>query len=97
MKVRYSPRAIGDLASIADYLVTRSPRGARSVDARIRKTIDLIAAIPGSGRVLEQRPAVRVMPVGRHPYLVFYTLSEDQILILHIRHGARSPVDPAKL
>ena len=74
MRVRYGPRAIGDLAGIADYLVKRSPRGARSVDRGIRKTVDLIATFPGSGRALQQRPAIRVMPVGRHPYLVFYTI-----------------------
>jgi plasmid stabilization system protein ParE len=74
VKVRYSPRAVRDLAGIADYLVERSPRGAQFVDHRIRKTVDLIAAFPGSGRALEQRRGVRVMPVGRYPYLVFYAI-----------------------
>lgn len=51
MKLRYSPRATWDLAEIADYLTARSPEGALSVDRRIRKTIDLIAAFPvGAGR-----------------------------------------------
>jgi plasmid stabilization system protein ParE len=60
-------------------------------------TIDLIAAFPGSGRALEQRRSVRVMPVGRYPYLVFYTIGEDEIVILHVRHGARAPVGPDDL
>jgi toxin ParE1/3/4 len=97
VNARYSSRAIRDLADIAEYLVKRSPSGAQSVERRIRKTVELIAAFPGSGRTLEQRPAIRVMPVGRYPYLVFYTLSGDEIVILHIRHGARKPVDASEL
>ena len=97
MKLRYSPRAHRDLAEIADYLTARSPKGALSVERCIRKTIDLITAFPGAGRRLDQRPAVRVMPLGRYPYLVFYTLREDEIVILHVRHGSRKPIDPTRL
>jgi plasmid stabilization system protein ParE len=46
---------------------------------------------------LEQRPAVRVIPLGRYPYLIFYTIAEDELIILHVRHGARKPVDPGSL
>jgi plasmid stabilization system protein ParE len=37
------------------------------------------------------------MPIGRYPYLVFYTLGDDEIVILHVRHGARKPIDPGRL
>ena len=97
MKLRFSPRAIGDLIEIADYLTERSPRGARSVERSIQKAIDVICLFPGSGRTLEQRPSVRVMPIARYPYLMFYTLSDDEVRILHIRHASRAPVDPAAL
>lgn len=97
MNLRYSPRAIGDLAEIADYLTVRSPQGALSVEDGIRKTIDVIAAFPRAGRALAQRPHVRVMPLGRYPYLLFYTVREDAIVILHIRHARRQPVDPQGL
>jgi plasmid stabilization system protein ParE len=97
VRLRYSPRASRDLAEIADYLTARSPQGALSVECRIRKTIELITTFPGAGRRLEQRPAVRVMPLGRYPYLVFYTLRDDEIVVLHVRHGARAAVDPSRL
>lgn len=97
MNLRYSPRAVGDLADIADYLVARSPAGALSVESSIRKTIDIIVAFPQAGRALEQRPHVRVMPLGRYPYLLFYTVRGDEVVILHIRHGGREPIDPRKL
>ena len=47
--------------------------------------------------MLEQRSDVRVMPVVRYPYLIFYTVSGDELRILHIRHGARVPIDPDEL
>lgn len=67
MTVRFSPRAISDLIGIADYLVPRSPEGAKSVEAAIHRTLELIATFPRAGRVVKQRPNVRVMPVGRYP------------------------------
>jgi len=94
MKVRYLPRAAADLVAIADYLTERNPSAARAVDAAIRKSVDLLSAFPASGRTLTQRPGVRVMPLARYPYLVFYTVSVDELLILHIRHGARAPIAP---
>jgi plasmid stabilization system protein ParE len=29
------------------------------------------------------------MPVRSSPYLIFYTVKGDEIVILHVRHGAR--------
>jgi plasmid stabilization system protein ParE len=92
MRVRYSPRSIADIIAIADYLTERNPRAARSVEAAIRRTVDLLGEFSGSGRALMQRSRVRVMPVAHYPYLVFYTINGDELLVLHIRHGARAPV-----
>jgi toxin ParE1/3/4 len=97
MKVRYRPRAIADLIGIADYLSERSPAGARAVEARIRMSVELLRQFPESGRVIEQRSQVRVMPIVRYPYLVFYTVTEEELVILHIRHGARETIDPDEL
>ena len=97
MKVRYSPRAIADLNNTSDYLKTKSVSGAVAVEAAIMTCIKLIGEYPRSGRVIEQRPNVRVMPLSRYPYLVFYTIAENGIVVLHIRHGARRPIDPMDL
>jgi toxin ParE1/3/4 len=94
MKLVYSPRAVRDLAAIGDYLRERSPSGAGAVESRIKTTIDVLAAFPESGRALAQRPP---MPVVRCPYLVFYTVVADDLLILHIRHGARETIAPEEL
>jgi toxin ParE1/3/4 len=97
MKVRFSPRATEDIIAIADYLRERNSSAARSVEATVRSTIDLLSEFSGSGRLLTQRRNVRVMPLARYPYLIFYTVSADELLILHIRHGARAPIGPEDL
>ena len=97
MKVRFSPRATEDLIAIADYLRERNSSAARSVEAAVRRTIDLLSEFSGSGRLLTQRRNVRVMPLARYPYLIFYTVLADELLILHIRHGARVPLGPEDL
>jgi plasmid stabilization system protein ParE len=97
MKPRYSTRATNDLIAIADYLIERSPAGARAVEAKIRATVDALCAFPGSGRPVRNRPQVRVMPVVRFPYLIFYTATAHELVVLHVRHGARDSVNPEEL
>lgn len=92
MKLRYSPRALSDLAAISDYLMQRSPAGARKVERAIRDSVSLIEQFPLGGRTLRRHPHVRVMPVSRFPLLVFYTTTAGGLLILHIRHSARAPL-----
>ena len=95
MKIAYSSRAVADIASIADYLIKRSPQGALAVERRIREVVDRLAEFPGMGRELAQRPSVRVMPLGR--YLIFYTAREDELIVLYIRHGSRMPLKSDEL
>ena len=40
MRLRYTLPALADLDQILDYIVSRSPQGARNVQARIRTVID---------------------------------------------------------
>jgi len=89
VRIAYSPRAVTDLAEIGDYLAERNPNAAAAVEQ--------LALFPASGRMLEERTAVRVIPLGNFPYRIFYTTSRDEMIILHIRHGARAPIDPSEL
>ena len=94
MKLRYSPRAVHDVAAIGRYLRERSPAGAQAVESESRQRSVYWRRSQRSAALL---PNVRVMPVVRYPYLVFYTVSPDELVVLHIRHGARSPVTPDDL
>ena len=97
MKVRFSPLATDDIIQIANYLTERNPRAALAIDTAIRGAVRLLGEFPGSGRALTQRPDVQVMPLVRYPYLIFYTAIGGDVLVLHVRHGARAPVMPDEL
>ena len=86
MRIRYSPRALDDINAILSYLERHSPQGAQNVARAMHKTIDLIGQFPQSGRPVSEF-GVRVLPVG---------LAEvDEVWVIHIRHTARRPWNPA--
>jgi len=94
MNVIYAPRALRDLESIANYLVERNPAGAANVLAAIKSSIDTLSFFPLIGRLVDDAGHRRV-PVLRYPYVIFYRTTGDELLILHIRHTSRRPIDPA--
>lgn len=92
--VRFDPRALADLEAIRDYLVARSPSGAERVRSHLMATLDRLADFPLLGCATDE-PSVRVLPLTRYPYLVFYAVVNGDVVILHVRHGAREPFDPS--
>lgn len=96
LNVRFDPRALSDLQEIRDYLVQRSSTGADRVRLHIAETIDRLSDFPSLGRPTDQ-PGVRILPLTRYRYLVFYAVIRSEVVILHVRHGARQPIDPSTL
>ncbi len=90
MKVRYTLPALADLAEILDYLAPRSPQGAARVQSRIKSFIELLSTHPFIGTRTDD-PTIRRLVVTPYPYLVFYEVTEGEIVIHNIRHSARNP------
>jgi plasmid stabilization system protein ParE len=88
VNVRYSETALADLDAILAYLNERSPSGGRRVMQSIQRAIELIGEYPDRGR-LAGEGNVRVVPVGRYPYLIYWDVDESGPYIAHIRHAAR--------
>ena len=94
MNVVYAPRALRDLKGIAAYLGERNPATVVNVLGAIKSSIDTLSFFPQIGRVVDNVGHRRV-PVLRYPYLIHYRIAGDELLILHIRHSSRRPIDPA--
>lgn len=90
MKLRYTPRAERDLRAILDDIEEHSRSGARNVRRAIRSTVALIGRFPELGRRTGEAD-VRVIPVGRYPYLIYWIAKARTVTVIHIRHGARQP------
>jgi toxin ParE1/3/4 len=87
MKVAYSRRALSQLASVYDYLVTRSPDGGRNVTASIRRTIVRLRDLPRLGKRTDEE-GVYVLIEPKYQYSVFYRI-DDLVMVLRILHKSQ--------
>ncbi len=90
MRLRYTIPALADLDSILAYIATRSPQGAARVQQRIRDTVQLLAEFPRIGTWTKD-PSIRRLVARPYPYLIFYEVTESEVVIHAIRHGSRDP------
>ena len=90
MKIHYTTPALADLISILDYIAEHSPQGAKRVQARLRAVIALLESHPRIG-VRTDDPSIRRFTTLPYPYLVFYEIAENEIIVHAVRHAARNP------
>lgn len=90
MKIRFTPQARAELDEVLTHLVERSPRGAGRVQARIQATVALLADHPKSGR-RTSNPRLRRILAAPYPYLIYYEVLGDEVVIIGLRHAARRP------
>jgi plasmid stabilization system protein ParE len=90
MTVRYTPSSLAELDEILDYISPRSPQGALNVKARIQTIITMIGVHPFIGTATNH-PGIRRVAASPYPYLVFYEIEGEDIIIRRIRHAARKP------
>ena len=93
MKVVWTEAALADLDETLAFAGANYPSVAIPLEKRIRAVVARIGRWPESARRVEQRPDVRVVPLLRYPYRIFYRLRDDRVEILHIHHTARLDVD----
>jgi toxin ParE1/3/4 len=90
VKLRYTLPALADLDLILDYIATHSPGSAKRVHARIRAVVDLLLVHPHIG-IRTDDPVIRRLTTPPYPYLVFYEVTETEIIIHAMRHASRNP------
>ena len=92
MTAEYSRRALTDLRDIAAYYANSDhPAVGEAVATRIREVVARLETAPRSGRPVIGREDIRVAPLLRYSYNIFYTLIGDTVRIVHIRHTSRRP------
>lgn len=90
MKLHYTPAAVAELAEVLDYIAKRSPQAARRIQVRLQAISLLLLQHPRAGQP-QRRGRLRRILVYPYPYLIFYQILDDEIVIHGVRHAARKP------
>jgi toxin ParE1/3/4 len=90
LKLRYTIQAAAELDGVLAYIEAQSPQGAGRVQARIQAMTNLLLQYPGAGRLTGKRGKRRIA-ASPYPYLIFYEVTDDEIVIHGVRHAARRP------
>ena len=93
MKIRYATRARNDIEEVYSYLAKENPAAAKRVKAAILATVQLAASRPYIGIKNARATELRSRLVSQYPYRIHYLIDGQEMLILHIRHGARGPLE----
>lgn len=88
LRVRITRRAKQDITEIKSFISQRDVRAAERVRQSINRAIDLLRFRPLIG-VATNVGDVHVKLVPPRPLKIYYRVSGDEIVILHVRHTAR--------
>jgi toxin ParE1/3/4 len=95
VRIFWTNRFLNELEAIGEYIAERKPRAAaRVVNTIHSKTSRLLSANPFIGRPGEIK-GTRELVIPGTPYIVAYRVTDTQIEILFVQHGAREWPDEA--
>ena len=92
------PGAESEIANAVAWIAERSPVAAASWVEGIRQALSTLSEMPSRCPVADDdfrnEVIVRQLLYGRrrNRYRILFTVKEDTIQILHVRHGSRAPI-----
>ncbi|WGD31922.1 type II toxin-antitoxin system RelE/ParE family toxin [Ancylobacter sp. WKF20] len=90
LRLRYTHSALADIRQLAEYVGAHSPQSARRVSQRLRALIEHLPAQPLLGQRTDH-PAIRRLTAWPYPYLIFYEVTQDDVIVHAVRHARRDP------
>jgi toxin ParE1/3/4 len=88
MRVRYSRRALSQLASVYEFLCERSPAGAHHVTESIKMTAARLEELPRLGKTTDESDVYLIVE-PEFLYRIFYELRGDDVFVIRILHRAQ--------
>ena len=89
IRIAYSADATNDLKSIFNYINRDSNKFAKLEVSKIRTFIKSLAMFPLKGKYYKTVKGREILSTVYRNYIIFYTITTNQILILTIHHHAR--------
>lgn len=93
-RVRVDPRAADELEEAADWYDRQRAGLGRELVLEVRAAVRSLARSPRAGSpvdVVDTALGVRRVRVRRFPYQVVYVTHDDDIVVIAVGHGRRSP------
>jgi toxin ParE1/3/4 len=90
-EVVWSPAALEDVESLADYIARDSEFYARAVVDKILDLSGKLKDFPSSGRIVPELEDETIRERFVYSYRVIYRVRSNRITILAILHGKRLP------
>ena len=90
MKLRFTRRAVDNIAELADYIRARNLEAAEAVRTAIYDSLANLLLFPNVGRQ-QTTEGVRKLVTRKYSYLIYYTVDEvaEEIVVLSVKHSAR--------
>jgi toxin ParE1/3/4 len=81
-EVRWTERAVEDLAAIKAFIGQESPAYAMAVVGRLYQAVGQLAQFPDSGRIVPEQTRSEIRELVRPPYRIVYRRRPDLVEIL---------------
>jgi toxin ParE1/3/4 len=90
VRLRVTRRAATQIEKALDHIEADSPEGANHVRERIQTLLRLLMQHPHAGQATDV-PGVRRLTLSPYPYLLFYRVTDDEVIVQRLRHTSRRP------
>ncbi len=95
MRIRWTRKALDNLAAAVEYIAEDDSTAAHKVAQKIWDSVQLLTGQPGLGRP-GRVTGTRELVIGRLPYIVPYLEQDGTIIILRIMHTSMKWPDSLK-
>lgn len=87
-RIRLTEQAEEDVLEIWQFIAADNEPAADQLIDRFTTMYEKLSRTPGMGvRQDHYRPGLRCFPIGK--YIIFYTVTDDELVVYRILHGAR--------
>ena len=87
--IHWSKQSVDDLEAIHSFIARDSETYALRVIKSLIDAVEQIAAFPGSGRPIPERPETDLRELIRPPYRIIYRAAANQVEIVTVFHSSR--------
>jgi plasmid stabilization system protein ParE len=88
-RVSWSPTALDDVDSIAEYINRDSPAYTRAVVNKILDIARKLEAFPNAGRIVPELGDEEIREQFVYSYRIIYRIQNNEVLIIAVVHGRR--------